>query len=72
MCKFPGLRWAQAFKEVFEGLDRCEVILEKQKYIAGKTLSEADIRLFVTLIRFDEVGRGLGAPGNLKLYLWPL
>ena len=51
----------QAFKEVFEGLDRCEAILEKQKYIAGYTFTEADIRLFVTLIRFDEVRIGVGS-----------
>jgi glutathionyl-hydroquinone reductase len=27
----------------------------RQRYICGNTLSETDIRLFVTLIRFDEV-----------------
>jgi putative glutathione S-transferase len=32
-----------------------EGILEKQRYLAGDVLTEADIRLFVTLIRFDEV-----------------
>lgn len=44
-----------AFKALFAGLDKCEEILSKQRYIAGNILTEADIRLFVTLIRFDEV-----------------
>lgn len=37
-------------------MDRCEEILSKQRYLCGDALTEADIRLFVTLIRFDEVG----------------
>ncbi|GAB4840800.1 hypothetical protein Ancab_021562 [Ancistrocladus abbreviatus] len=45
----------EAVKQVFEALDRCESILGKQRYLCGSTLTEADIRLFVTLIRFDEV-----------------
>lgn len=47
--------YEEAFKEVFTALDRCEDILAKQRYIAGDRLTEADIRLFVTLIRFDHV-----------------
>lgn len=42
-------------RELFASLDRCESILETQEYIAGNQLTEADIRLFMTLIRFDEV-----------------
>ncbi|KAL6222430.1 hypothetical protein ACLB2K_005822 [Fragaria x ananassa] len=45
----------EAVKQLYEALDRCEEILSKQRYLCGNTLSEADIRLFVTLIRFDEV-----------------
>lgn len=45
----------QALTKLYEALDKCEEILDKQRYICGSTLSEADIRLFVTLIRFDEV-----------------
>lgn len=47
--------YEEAFKGLFQGLDRCEDILSKQRYIAGDVFTEADIRLFVTLIRFDEV-----------------
>ena len=38
-------------REVFEALDRTEGILAKQRWIAGDQFTEADIRLFVTLIR---------------------
>jgi len=37
-------------------LDRAEAILSKQRYICkGDRITEADIRLFMTLVRFDEV-----------------
>lgn len=52
---FFDLFLPQAVKQLYEALDRCEEILSKQRYLCGNTLSEADIRLFVTLIRFDEV-----------------
>ncbi|KAK8965061.1 hypothetical protein KSP40_PGU022792 [Platanthera guangdongensis] len=44
----------EAVIQLYEALDRCEEILNKQRYICGNHLTEADIRLFVTLIRFDE------------------
>jgi len=44
-----------AVNEVFEGLDRCEEILSKQRYMVGDSFTEADLRLFMTLVRFDEV-----------------
>ncbi|KAG9447530.1 hypothetical protein H6P81_013658 [Aristolochia fimbriata] len=47
--------YEEAMVKLYEALDRCEMILQKQRYICGNTLTEADIRLFVTLIRFDEV-----------------
>ncbi|KAJ0263582.1 GST C-terminal domain-containing protein [Hirschfeldia incana] len=47
--------YEEAVQQVYEALERCEEILRKQRYICGNTLTETDIRLFVTLIRFDEV-----------------
>ncbi|KAF3972250.1 hypothetical protein ACB098_07G048000 [Castanea mollissima] len=47
--------YEEAVKQLYEALDKCEAILGRQRYICGSMLSEADIRLFVTLIRFDEV-----------------
>mmetsp|Transcript_2979 Transcript_2979/g.5029 ORF Transcript_2979/g.5029 Transcript_2979/m.5029 type:complete len:344 (+) Transcript_2979:166-1197(+) len=49
----------EAVDEVFEGLDTAEEILSNQTFIASDDkISEADIRLFVTLVRFDEVYHG--------------
>lgn len=45
----------EAVEKLYEALDKCEEILGKQRYICGGSLTEADIRLFVTIIRFDEV-----------------
>ena len=44
-----------AFVDLFESLDWVESILSNQRYLAGKQLTEADWRLFTTLIRFDAV-----------------
>jgi len=44
-----------AFKNLFEHLERAEEILSKSRYLCGNKLTEADIRFFVTVIRFDEV-----------------
>lgn len=45
----------KAVTKLYEALDKCEEILNTQRYLCGDTVTEADIRLFVTLIRFDEV-----------------
>jgi putative glutathione S-transferase len=39
-------------------LDRVEAILSSQRYLVGDRLTEADVRLFQTLIRFDPVSVG--------------
>ncbi|KAG7675170.1 hypothetical protein Ndes2526B_g08028 [Nannochloris sp. 'desiccata'] len=44
-----------AFNDLFSALDRVEDILLRRRYIAGDIITEADIRLFMTLIRFDPV-----------------
>lgn len=40
---------------LFESLDRLEKMLTGKDYLVGERLTEADIRLFVTVIRFDPV-----------------
>lgn len=45
----------EAFKELFCALDTAEELLGKSRYFAGDQLTESDIRLFCTLIRFDSV-----------------
>jgi putative glutathione S-transferase len=41
--------------KLFNALDQLEQRLDKQRYLVGDILSEADWRLFTTLIRFDPV-----------------
>ena len=38
---------------LFAALDRVEAILERRRYLCGDRLTEADVRLFTTLVRFD-------------------
>lgn len=45
----------KAFDILFGGLERVVQILEKQRYLLGEQLTEADVRLFTTLVRFDAV-----------------
>jgi len=44
-----------AVDALFSALDQLDIRLSKQRYLTGSTLSEADIRLFTTLVRFDPV-----------------
>ncbi len=50
--------YEEAVREVFACLDELEARLAEQRYLAGDYLTEADIRLFTTLIRFDAVYHG--------------
>lgn len=56
-CGFATTQAAydEAFAELFASLDWLEDILASNRYLAGDTLTEADWRLFTTLIRFDAV-----------------
>lgn len=47
--------YEKAFNALFASLDWVEETLSKQPYLAGNQLTEADWRLFTTLIRFDAV-----------------
>jgi putative glutathione S-transferase len=47
--------YEEAFANLFDALDRLEERLARQRYLAGDRLTEADWRLFTTLIRFDAV-----------------
>ncbi len=48
-------KYEQAYKELSESLDWLDEKLSRQRYLAGSQLTEADWRLFTTLIRFDAV-----------------
>ncbi|WP_232630037.1 glutathione S-transferase family protein [Methylobacterium sp. Leaf118] len=47
--------YAEAFAALFEELDALEARLDRARYLCGARLTEADIRLFTTLVRFDAV-----------------
>ncbi|GHD11914.1 glutathione S-transferase family protein [Tianweitania populi] len=47
--------YESAFDDVFRTLDQLEERLEQQRYLTGNQLTEADWRLFTTLVRFDPV-----------------
>ncbi len=54
---FAGTQEAyeEAFLALFAALDALEESLSRQRYLVGNRLTEADWRLFTTLVRFDAV-----------------
>lgn len=56
-CGFATTQEAydNAFEALFSTLDELNIRLANQPYLIGKTLTEADWRLFTTLLRFDPV-----------------
>ena len=47
--------YEQAFRNLFDTLEEIEQMLGQHRYLVGNTITEADWRLFPTLIRFDAV-----------------
>ncbi|MDS0293645.1 glutathione S-transferase family protein [Halogeometricum luteum] len=45
----------EAVEDLFDALDRWEGVLEENRFLAGDVLTEADIAMFATLVRFDHV-----------------
>jgi putative glutathione S-transferase len=50
--------YERAYRRLFERLDRLSQRLAKRRYLVGDTITEADIRLWPTLARFDAVYHG--------------
>ncbi|RQG98166.1 glutathione S-transferase family protein [Natrarchaeobius oligotrophus] len=44
-----------AIDDLFDALDHWDDVLADQRYLAGDRLTEADVAMFTTLVRFDEV-----------------
>jgi putative glutathione S-transferase len=59
-CGFAGTQrsYDAAYGRLFEALDWLSGRLERQRYLVGDTITEADVRLFTTLARFDAVYHG--------------
>jgi putative glutathione S-transferase len=56
-CGFAKTQSAyeQSFRKLFAALDSLEQRLHRQRYLVGDRFTEADLRLFPTLVRFDAV-----------------
>ncbi|MEJ5912867.1 glutathione S-transferase family protein [Pseudokineococcus sp. 1T1Z-3] len=59
-CGFAGSQDAydDAYDRLFTALDWLEERLTDRRYLVGETITEADVRLFTTLVRFDAVYHG--------------
>ena len=59
-CGFAGSQDAydKAYDRLFTALDWLSERLSTQRYLVGDTITEADVRLFTTLARFDPVYHG--------------
>ena len=59
-CGFAGSQEAydKAYERLFTALDWLSDRLTDQRYLVGDTITEADVRLFTTLARFDAVYHG--------------
>jgi len=47
--------YEEAFRAIFATLDEIEASLSRRRYVTGAAITEADLRLFPTLVRFDAV-----------------
>ncbi len=59
-CGFAGAQEAyeESYDRLFTALDWLSERLSRQRYLVGDTITEADVRLFTTLVRFDAVYHG--------------
>lgn len=59
-CGFAGAQdaYEAAYDRLFARLDWLTERLAGQRYLVGDTITEADVRLFTTLVRFDPVYHG--------------
>ncbi len=59
-CGFAGdqASYDAAFERLFAALDGLSERLATRRYLVGDTITEADVRLFTTLVRFDPVYHG--------------
>ena len=63
--------YEEAYAELFTTLDGLEQHFETQRYAVGHQLTESDIRLFVTLVRFDVAYYGLFKTNKAQIGDYP-
>ena len=73
-CGFAGTQEAyeKAYHRLFDRLDWLTERLDGQRYLVGDTITEADVRLFTTLVRFDAVYHGHFKCNRQKLTEMPV
>lgn len=73
-CGFAGSQRAyeKAYDRLFTALDWLSDRLSDQRYLVGDTITEADVRLFTTLARFDPVYHGHFKTNRSKLSEMPV
>ncbi len=73
-CGFAGTQAAydEAYVRLFAALDWLSERLANQRYLVGDTITEADVRLFTTLVRFDPVYHGHFKCNRSKLSEMPV
>jgi len=73
-CGFAGSQAAyeRAYRRLFSRLDQLSERLSTQRYLVGDTITEADVRLFTTLVRFDAVYHGHFKCNRSKLTEMPV
>ena len=72
-CGFAGRQdtYERAYDQLFAALDRLEDRLSERRYLVGEQITEADVRLFTTLARFDPVYHGHFKANRNKLIEMP-
>ena len=68
----PRRRTTRAYDRLFAALDWLTDRLRDQRYLVGDTITEADVRLFTTLARFDPVYHGHFKCNRQKLTEMPV
>ncbi len=73
-CGFAGSQQAYdaAYDRLFSALDWVSERLQDRRYLVGDTITEADVRLFTTLARFDAVYHGHFKCNRQKLSEMPV
>jgi putative glutathione S-transferase len=73
-CGFAGSQesYDAAYDRLFARLDWLSGRLENTRYLVGETITEADVRLFTTLARFDAVYHGHFKCNRQKLAEMPV
>jgi glutathionyl-hydroquinone reductase len=73
-CGFAGSQesYEKAYDRLFAALDVVAERLESRRYLMGDAITEADVRLYTTLVRFDPVYHGHFKCNRQKLAEMPV